>query len=530
MKLRIWYVLPSVLSFFLSVPLMSGVASADSEITEFRGGILSVRMSGSSSFLYGPGAYSAGMGGTFSGVVNRSAGVFSNPAGLGFLEKSNLTFDTNPGFMIDPARFYDIQGKIDEAVDDVVKDMSPEEKKGTVIEDMKKRGKLNYIDFSMKGGLSGGLHTGSIGLVLPGLVFGAGVYQPLNLNLSAVWTGFKTAIENTEVSDGDTTITTFLATTDANINMRTRVNLTTLALSREVVPDWTVGLSLDRYDMRLLVDAKFNNEGMISSTARGEEAFGDPTLGWLGPGKQNTLDALIRGDFEDTGWGVKIGTSYRLGRHLSFDGFLNFPPSLDLRGRLMVSHNTLDALNLEAEEGEDILDTSKLILSQLTRTKNATTTSDYLHINLPRSYNLGAAFHAGSFAFVLNYSQYSGELSFDYRCETKEAITPPPSAASRDDSVVVLHRAYSEGLRLKNGIRMGLDLRYLRFGGGVIFADEVSSGFKDKEGNPREPVTDLPLPFFSMAMTIPIGDNLRIGTVLVALPLMALRTSVDYSF
>ena len=278
------------------------------------------------------------------------------------------------------------------------------------------------------------------------------------------------------------------------------------------------------------MSARFDNQGMMSSTARGEEAFGDPNAGWLGPGKRNDLDALVSGDLQNTSWRMKIGTSLRVTEFLGVDAFLNIPPSqLDMKDKLRISYSSLDALNLGAEEDEEVLDTDKLILSQLTRTKNTTYTSEYMRLNLPRSFTLGTNLRAGFFTLALNFSQYSGELSLDYKCKEERAITPPPSAASRDDSLATTYRAYSEGFKPKNSLRLGMDFRVFRLGGGLIFGDEVCSGFK-KDDEPREPRTGIILPFFSTGFTIPLGKNLKIGTVLVALPLTVLRISVDYNF
>ena len=278
------------------------------------------------------------------------------------------------------------------------------------------------------------------------------------------------------------------------------------------------------------MSARFDNQGMMSSTARGEEAFGDPNAGWLGPGKRNDLDALVSGDLQNTSWRMKIGTSLRVTEFLGVDAFLNIPPSqLDMKDKLRISYSSLDALNLGAEEDEEVLDTNKLILSQLTRTKNTTYTSEYVRLNLPKSFTVGTNLRAGFFTLALNFSQYSGELSLDYKCKEERAITPPTSAASRDDSLATTYRAYLEGFKPKNSFRLGMDFKVFRLGGGAIFGDEVCSGFK-KDDEPREPKTGIILPFFSTGFTIPLRENLKIGTVLVALPLTALRVSVDYNF
>ncbi len=506
------------------------LAVADSEVREFRGGSLDFYFSASSSILYGPGSRSAAMGGTYYTPGNGSNALFWNPAALGFLETSETRFDLSPALIINPGDFVDVQQEINDAVDGVIKDMTPDNKKNTIIEEMKRDGRLSYPEFSAEGGLPGGFNSGSAALVFQDMALGVGIYQPLTLELSAVATGFRMIMENTEVSGGDTTITKFLVNTDASINLDVRLNIATFALAKNITENWTVGVSADRYDTRVLVSAKFDNQGMMSSTARGEETFGDPNAGWLGPGKHNDLDAFVTGDIQNTSWGMKVGTALRISKFLGFDAFLNIPPSqLDMKNELRISYSSLDALNLEAEEGEDILDTSRLILSQLTRTKNTTYTSEYLRLSLPRSFTLGTHLRAGFFTLALNYSQYSGSLSLDYKCTEQRAITPPPSASSRDDSLATSYRAYSEGFTPKNSFRLGMDFGLFRLGGGVIIGDEVSSGFKE-DGQPREPKTGIILPFFSTGLTVPLKENLKIGTVLVALPLTALRISVNYNF
>ncbi|MCD6169385.1 MAG: hypothetical protein J7J76_02390 [Candidatus Latescibacteria bacterium] len=507
-----------------------GLAGADSEVREFRGGSLDFYFSGSSSILFGPGAHSAGMGGTYYTPGNGSNALFWNPAGLGFIETSETRFDVSPPLIINPSDFVDMQQEINDAVDGVIKDMSPDNRKDTIIEEMRRDGRLSYPEFSARGGLPGGFNSGSVALVLRDMALGVGVYQPLTLELKAVATGFRIVMENTEVSGGDTTITKFLINTDASINLNVGLNTTSFSLARNITKDWTVGISADRYDTKVLVSANLDNQGMMSSTARGEETFGDPNAGWLGPGKRNDLEAFVSGDLQNTSWGMKVGTALRIGKSIGLDAFLNIPPSrLVMKDKVRISYSSLDALNLEAEEGEDILDTSRLILSQLTRTKNTTYTSEHLSLNLPRSLTLGTHLRAGFFTLALNYSQYSGSLSLDYRCKEQRAITPPPSASSRDDSLATSYRAYSEGFTPKSSFRVGMDFGLFRLGGGAIIGDEVSSGFKEDD-QPREPQTGIILPFFSTGLTVPLKENLKMGMVLAALPLTALRISVNYNF
>ncbi len=524
---KIWtycFLLASFIIFSVSL------AVAGSEIREFRGGSLDFYFSARSSILFGPGSHTAAMGGTYYTSGNESNALFWNPAGLGFLKSSRTQFDLAPALIFNPSDFVEVQEHIDDAVDDLIKNMSPDKKKDTIIGEMKRDDRLTYPEFAAEGGMSGGFGAGSAGLVFKDMTLGVGVYQPLTLDLSVVATGFKMIMENSEVSGGDTTITKFLVTTDANINLDVCLNIATFALAKRVTKNWTVGVSADRYDTRIFASAKFNNQGMMASTARGEEAFGDPNAGWLGPGKRNDLDASVSGDLQNTSWGMKVGTSLRATKFLGFDAFLNIPPSqLNLKDNLKISYSSLDALNLAAEEGEDILDTSRLILSQLTRTKNTTYTSEYLRLNLPKSFTLGTNLRAGFFTLALNWSKYSGELSLDYRCEEQRAITPPPSAASRDDSLAINYRAYLKGFKPKNSFRIGMKLGGFRLGGGAIIGDEVCSDFK-QDDQPKEPKTDIMLPFFSTGLTIPLRENLKVGTVLVALPLTALRISVEYNF
>jgi len=453
-----------------------------SELTDFHGGKYKFDLSFSNNFFSGVGSKVGGMGGDYGGLLPQSESLLWNPANLCFIKNHQITIDFTPPITINPGSFVDINSEIRPAVDNGIADIKGE---NFSMEDQ------DYPDLRLAVGMEGGFRNGCFAFRSGDFVLAGAIFQPFDLALNLIGVGLEARIKTIEEDPTEEII--FLGSLDFSLSVMVRIQGVSLGLARRITPRWGIGASLERLSGTARINAQFPVEG-IMVTAGIERAFNDPNDPW-----ENDLHSYVRGGYEGTANIFKIGTTYKINDRWGIGGVLSISRPLKMAGDLRIKQRTLPGLNLETE---DILDPTQIDLDEPTKTiERRNPTGKLLVLNLPSSLGIGVSGRIGFLGLSLNYNRYFKEFSYSY-----EVV--------RDNEEV----KYSDGIKLKNGLRLGLDLKYLTLGMGFLTGEII--------GEPQ----NITLPTFSLGTGFRPSGTLRIDLLLFALPSGVGKVSATYYF
>jgi hypothetical protein len=170
-------------------------------------------------------------------------------------------------------------------------------------------------------------------------------------------------------------------------------------------------------------------------------------------------------------------------------------PLLKLEGSLTTVSNMMPGIS----DGEFHVD--QILDSQPTLTERTETVEDDpVTLLLPSCAGVAVSLHAPFVLATLEYRTYSGAFGFEYQ-------------------------DVSEGVDVTDGLGLQLDFGGVRLGGGVIrgrlMGDSIEGGSAGE---------DVMIPLANVGLGIDIGQNLRLDTMVLALPLQVLRLSLGYEF
>ena len=170
-------------------------------------------------------------------------------------------------------------------------------------------------------------------------------------------------------------------------------------------------------------------------------------------------------------------------------------PALTLVGSLTTVTNIMPGI----ADGEFDLD--QILDSQPTLTERTETVEDDpVTLLLPSHAGVAVSLHAPFVLATLEYRRFTGAFGFEYQ-------------------------EVSEGVNVTDGLGLELDFGGVRLGGGIIrgklMGDAIEGG-SDGE--------DILIPLVNMGLGIDIGRNLRLDTMVLAVPLQVLRLSLGYEF
>ncbi len=504
-------------------------AQEDITMAYFHGGNFKVRFGLSSSLLSGIGARNAGLGGVISGFHSDVSSIIHHPAALAGFNRPVMAIDFTPSGLISPNNFADVDAGVSSNVDEALVDYAiPQEN-------------LTYPGLDIAFGQSG--LAGSGGLVMPtnyGQI-GFAVYRPLSLKLDVVGSGFSTMIETRKAIGDAVTVVQFATTMSASVEFFLDTRATSFSYARALSPKFSVGAALDWFDSHINLDANFNIEGIMllrqEGAASGQEyVFNDPYDESIRTedGEQNSLNQWARGGFDGSGWGFKFSTIYLPFRWLSIDAAISLPQTITMRGGLEFVQNTMPALNAENlfsdNENDAIFDVTKLSLAKPTETERFINPgASSMTLKMPGSLVFGAGVRLGARTLIAaNFTRYIGELSYQYR-------------------------DYLQGLKFKQGMRFGASFPFawflspetallkllgikpfprLRLGGGIIFADEIKSGFSYQKKNPglTYAQTGVLIPAFSLGKSMQLYPGIEMDLLIFSVPVSAFKMSFHYQF
>jgi hypothetical protein len=469
----------SVLAAALLCALCTG-ASADGEdgtIELLEGGTFSSSFHMSLGFLYGAGSRPDGLGAPLSTVRSGLASVSGNPAGLAYVRSNALVMDVLPPFGTMASDFVDLDDIAADAIDEAIDEFAAPGLEPA------------YPVFETEIGQQGGVISGALGLRLGQVVVGAAIEEPVSVSLEMTDTGLE-AYGHTVKDEGDDLIDVHVrCMADAAADLAFRVSRTTLAAASTVRPDVAVGLSISRYQARAEVSGNVQGDGIVSYGGQ-EYAFNDPNDPW-----NNELGSTVRGAYEGGAFGWNLGASWRPLEFLSVDASYAGMPELTLEGSLTTISHAMPGIENGDIDFDQILD-SQPTLTELTESVE----NDPVTLLLPSHGGVAVSMRAPFVLTTLEYRRYSGGFGFRY-----------------EDT--------SEGVELQDGFGLELDFGGVRLGGGAIrgrlMGEAVDGGSSGDS---------IVIPMANLGLGIDIGSNMRLDTMVVAVPLQVLRLSLGYEF
>ncbi len=474
----------------LSILAINLHAQGDSELRYFRGGKYESIISFSNALFYGIGSRVGGMGGDYGGLVQGSESLLWNPANLASIRRSQLTLDFKPRMLLDATSFVDIDAEVRSAVDESIEDskgpnftMSDED----------------YPDVGVRVGEKGSFGTGSFAFRGGGFTVAAALYQPFSLSLDLLGSGFEVQMVTIDEED-PTKDVTFFSSVDMNVHARLRIQGASIGVGKMLGPKWSVGLAVDRLSGVAKTQARFQVEG-IMVVAGNERAFNDPNDPW-----QNNLHSSIFGKYNGNSTAFRLGTTYQLGRNWGIGAALAYYQPLKMSGSLDERQYTLEGLNLDAEDDEDLLDITEIDLDEPTRTvMENPATAKLLEIRFPNALAVGISGKAGFLGLALNYTRYFGEWS--YRLDVLD-----------DDSLEVNHK----GLSMENAVRIGFDFNVLQLGAGIATGTIIDHG-GDSHGKAAL------VPMLSLGTGFRVNQSLSADVLILGIPSGVGKVTLHYN-
>ncbi|MCK4408955.1 MAG: hypothetical protein KAW67_02650, partial [Candidatus Eisenbacteria sp.] len=250
-----------------------------------------------------------------------------------------------------------------------------------------------------------------------------------------------------------------------------------------------VGLSVSRYHARATVSGNVRGDGIVSYGGQ-EYAFNDPSDPW-----DNELGMTARGAYEGAAFGWNVGASWRPTGLVTVDAAYASMPPLKLEGSLTTVSDIMPGL----VDGEFHLD--QILDSQPTLTERTETIEDDpVTLLLPSHAGLAVSLHSRFVLATLEYRRFTGAFGFEYQ-------------------------DVSEGVDVTDGLGLELDFGGVRVGGGIIRGKLMGDAIEG--GSAGE---DILIPLANLGLGIDIGQNLRLDTMVLAVPLQVLRLSLGYEF
>ena len=487
-----WLAIGSALLTMLGLSL---ARADDGQLTAFHGGDYQSDLFISNGLLFGVGSKTSSLGGTCTGLEYGAEHLYWNPARLSFLQGPEAMLDLTPPIVnFNVNNFVDLNAEAAQAVDDLV------EEKGS--QDLV-LGQDDYPHVQAALGQKGLVHNGAFAFPLRRWGVGLGFYQPLDMQLKVLSTGLQAVMYGEDEEDPEDNVTVS-SCADLSLLFDLQVNAISFGAGRQLLPNLSLGLALDRYYGHSSANGRLQVEGIILREGR-ETAFNDPSDPW-----PNDLHSEMVGSYQGTAWRFKMGTSYRPRHNLSLDGMVILPTSLRLKGRMDIIQHTVEDIDFDEEEP---VDPRQIDRNEPTRTAlEDNPTADEIAVDLPGALKLGGAWRVKFFTSALEYAHYFGDFSCLYGIQQMEAPV-----------------AYTLGMKPMDAVTLGLDFKVVRLSGGFILGRSLLQRDPQKEDDAPEEIK-LVVPTFSLGTGLGLGDRYGIDVLLISLPAGLMRVTTSCQF
>ncbi len=513
------FVAKLTLSFFFILLILPSILLSQnpferpsSSIDRLRGGNIGMNLKWSGAAFSGLGTRADAMGGSISTLYPGAESIYSNPAGLGFANGFSMALDWSPPLTIDPGGIIGIENRINKGLKKAVEENPPIDAvtgEFKSAKDAVENSRVNS-ELDMRGGLKGGV----IMYGNPIFSVAASFHQPFRLESQINMSGFEFLAAALD-DDGDVTHRIF-GTINGNINLNLNVETSSIAFGTEILPDFSFGFVYDNFNGDMNFEGTFLPEGIISSSGGDTKSFNDPQRV-----QYDSLFATMKSDWTGNGHRFRSGLGFHPKHNISFDLVFSSPFTIDLKGPFSMVHNNIRALNLDAEDDEEVLDVDILVEDNLTKTKKLTTQIPGMDLQVPGSLSLGYSMFWDHYLTSFVFTKYWGDLGYEFSYDQHDTL----GLKTREGTI-------HQGMNLKSSFRLGIGVEPLILGLGVLFGETFRESFSLKPSQTEPKISkdnsNFFIPFFSLGGGIDISSSFRLDYVLNFYKSSFLRFSTTY--
>ncbi len=488
-KRGIWLVKFRATIFVFCIFCAHTFAQDDSKILHLNGGRIESSVRLTNNLYYGIGGKAAILG-SISAFEPSAETAYWNPARLAACKAYFFSIDFVPSFGVNIGRFVDINGEIQSSTDSAILDYKAPETE------------ISYTNLSTIAHQSDQISSALFVFPIQKATFAVYYHRPFDVNLNAVFSDISAQI-NTKLSLSDEQEDIFFNSFIAGpLALKFGLDKVGFAGSYQISPKFSMGISLQRNSGHIFANGAANVEGAMLFGGK-ENTFNDPNDNW-----HNDLNQAIKTEYKGSALASQVDAAYDVRPNFQLNLVYNWSQKIVTNGYMDLTNNAVPALNLdvlgedETDEEAEILDASKLKLSQLTLTKSVENeTWNQLTLKMPSTLKLGMAYQINWFALHLNYSHGFSPIAFQY-----------------GDAEF--------GLSTDNLFRLGLDFKYVQLGMGIGTGNTITKGSKHFD----EEQSSVYLPLFSLGSSFNISKMYSMNLMLVSTSTPILRTTFNVKF
>ena len=466
----------------------------NSRIDRLFGGNIGVNMKWSGSGFSGLGARPEAMGGSITTLFSDAQSVSSNPAGLGFARGFSMVFDWSPGMTINPDGISkaiglgSLEDRINTSLNETVRNNSS----GGVVQPGAVQNASVHNNLDMNGGLKGAaLMYGN-----PIFALAFSFHQPLQLDLQLNMSGVEFLAAALDNSGKETQ--RIFGIVNGNLNMVLVMRSSTIAAGTRLHPKLAVGLAYDNFNSSINIDGTFLPEGVIASASGDTRSFNDPARV-----QYDSLYTTIGGNLEGDDFRLRGGAGYHPTHNISIDATFSMPVDIQLSGSFAMIYNNIAALDLGADDNEEVFDVDKLVEDNLTKTEKQAFGLQNLNLKTPGNIAVGFSARWDNYLASLVYTKYFSALGYGLNYEKRDSLNVVTDAGS-----------ITQGVNFKSAIRLGIGVKPMMLGLGFISGKTFSQKIIAGESKPEvDDKGNLFLPMLSLGGSIKLTSHFQFDYV-----------------
>lgn len=444
----------------------------------------------------GPGGTAGPVGGSVVWPYSDASCIHWNPAAFGFLESRSVMIDWIPGVSQNLTNLVDgLDTEIEEALDEV------REENGAPLSTDPIDIRPTPIDISADAGLHpviSGFSLGvpvKIGSVHGGLGFGYST--PIIMDFGILGSGLDVSLDAEEVLTGNNP-------TLINLRIRSGFNGRLQAKSHQYLigggfrfGNTSLGFTYTKMKLNMTAALYAKIDGLL--TIDGEEYhFNDPNDTRLAPGESNNLEQILNAGLTGEGSGYKIGFIHKLSEKFQIGIVYNQPAKLKIKA---YDEHIYDRLPFVSIEDSLDMDFTEIELPKYNKTYRDTVSNQMMPtLEYPSSVNFGFVLGGTGAKLALRYTIYTGDFSLGLF----------------DNGVY--------GIRLKQGVGLGLDFKYFFLGASAGLGEEIIPDDEDSV------LPTAILPKLNIGIRIPLNRQILLTGMLGVEPLPIIKTTFQYTF
>ncbi len=438
----------------------------------------------------GPGGSAGPVGESIVWPTSDASCIHWNPAAFGFLNKRSVMIDWVPGIGQDLTKLVtDLDTQVEEALDDVRQEYDAPPNDNPPVNLGANAGLHPLIS-----GFSLGVPF-QLGKIAGGIGFGYST--PVMMDFSLIGSGLDVNLDAQEVITGNNP-TLINLRIRAGLNGRLQIKTHQYLIGGGFkLGNTALGFTFTRLmlDMSASMYAKIDGLLTIDGT---EYHFNNPDDPRLAPGESNTLEQILNAGLTGEGTGYKVGLIHKLSDVFQLGVVYNQPAKLNLKAH---DEHIYDRIPFVSVDDSLSLDFTEIELPKYNKTYRDTVANKLMPtFDFPASVSFGFVWGGTGAKLALRYTMYTGDF-----------------ALGLFDNEV-------RGIRLKQGVGLGLDFKYFFLGASAGLGEEIVPVGKE---------SSLPaaiLPKVNLGVRIPFGKQLRVTGLLGVEPLPIVKTTFEYTF